>query len=121
MTLRIIKSFPYRNVKNHIIKDYDLTKNTARDLFNTIKQVIATEGSLRPFRNVEYDTLKIYTHAHRSKTVNLVINFDHDEWVLDLDSDKPLCEYGIENETEISLFNNADYEAYRANPEEKWM
>lgn len=32
------------------------------------------------------DCLKLYTKAHGSKTTNLIINLDHDEWILDDDS-----------------------------------
>lgn len=85
---------------------------------------IKTTGAFRAFRNVDYNTLKIYTHAHGSKTVNLVVNFDHDEdWVLDTTekgNGKKLVDYGIGNETEISLFNDQDYLQFKANPEEKW-
>lgn len=105
-----------------MLHDYDLADKTAKDLFNDALNKIQNDGSLRPFRNVKYDTLKVYTHAHGSKTVNLVINFDHDEdWILDLQNDKKkLFEYGIENETEISLFNKDDYLRFKENPEEKW-
>lgn len=69
-----------------------------------------------------YDSLKIYTHAHGSKTVNLVINFDHDEdWLLDMnDAEKKLYQYDIENETELSLFKWDDYVKFKTNPQEKW-
>jgi hypothetical protein len=97
------------------------------------------------------DTLKLYTKAHGAKvgqmlicpifalctyrysqTTNLIINLDHDEWILDDDS-KILAEYGIgmwlckcisagadylaENETEISFFNRELYEEFKKNPE----
>lgn len=122
ITVRVIKSFPYRNVKNIVFQNYDLENKTAKDLFNDALNHIKTDGSFRPFRNVEYDTLKVYTHAHGSKTVNLVINFDHDDdWILDLkDSTKKLFEYGIANETEISMYKLDDYVTYKANPIEKW-
>lgn len=123
ITVRVIKSFPYRNVKNLIFRDYDLQNKTAEDLFKDCLKCIRKEGAFRPFRNVAYDSLKIYTHAHGSKTVNLVINFDHDEdWMLDLkDSVKKLYQYGLENESEISLFRLEDYLSFKANPEEKWL
>lgn len=95
ITIRIIKSFPYRNVKNYILTNYDISTKTSSDLLNDMKQIINTTGSLRPYRNVEYDTLKIYTHAHGSKTMNLVINLDHDDWVLDLNSNLPLHKLGV--------------------------
>lgn len=121
ITIRVIKSFPYRNVKNVVFHGYDLKNKTAADLLKDCLDKVQTDGAFRPFRNVQYDTLKVYTHAHGAKTVNLVINFDHDEdWTLDTASDKKLYQYGIENETEISLFKKSDYVAYKASPEEKW-
>lgn len=124
LTIRVIKSFPYRNVKNFILRNYNLKEKNGHDLFEDCIKHINSEGAFRPFRNVPYDTMKIYTHAHGSKTVNLVINFEHDEddWVLDVKNadGKPLSNYDIENETEISLYNLEDYVKFKANPEEKW-
>lgn len=120
LTLRIIKSFPYRTIKNHVFKDVDLTATTPSQLLDMIKQLIASNSAFRAYRTVDLDTLKIYTHAHGSKTMNLVINMDHDDdWIL-VDGSKPLADYGIENETEISAFNRAQYEEFKKNPEEKW-
>lgn len=122
ITVRIIKSFPYRNVRNHVFQHVDLVNTTAKQFFDTILETIRTEGSLRPYRNVEYDTLKIYTHAHATKTMNLVINMDHDDdWVLDLDdASRKLVDYGMANETEVSIYRRADYDAYVVNPIDKW-
>lgn len=122
ITIRVIKSFPYRNVKNIVLTNYDLKTKTAKDLFNDSIEHIKNTSAFRPFRNVDYDTLKVYTHAHGSKTVNLVINFDHDEdWILNLgDESKKLVDYGVGNETEISLFKMQDYLDFKADPEEKW-
>ncbi|CDK25592.1 unnamed protein product [Kuraishia capsulata CBS 1993] len=120
LTIRIVKSFPYRNVKNYILRDVNLRELTAHDLLDKVVQIINTTGSLRPYRNVVYDSLKIYTHAHGSKTMNLVINLDHDDWVLDVNSSKKLIDYGIENETELSIYNKADYGEFASNPQELW-
>lgn len=125
ITVRIIKSFPYRNVKNHIIKDIDLKSTTPRELLAKLIDIINTTGGLRPYRNIEYNTVKIYTKAHGSKSMNLVINFENDDdWVLVSPSvegsDKSLWDLGIQNETELSLFNWNDYVEYKANPVEKW-
>lgn len=79
-----------------ILHDYDISTKTPRDLFNDMITKINSEGAFRPYRNVEYDSLKIYTHAHGSKTMNLAINFEHDEdWWLDLNSDKSLHQLGV--------------------------
>lgn len=128
ITIRIIKSFPYRNVKNHIVHSIDLKSTTPAALLEQIKTTINTTGTYRPYRNVSYDCLKVYTHAHGSKSMNLVINFDNDEQDIifceDEDNvvnpDKTLWDLGIENETEISIFKYLDYISYKNNPEEKW-
>lgn len=55
--------------------------------------------------------------------MNLVINMDHDDddWVLNMnDNEKKLSEYPIENETELSIYNEQDYLEYKKNPIEKW-
>lgn len=128
ITVRIVKSFPYRNVKNHVIHSINLKETTPAQLLEQIRKLIATTGALRPYRNVTYDTVKVYTHAHGTKSMNLVINFDHDERDILVCEDeqnaksetKTLWDLGVENETEVSVFNYQDYAAFKANPEEKW-
>lgn len=122
LTVRIIKSFPFRNIRNHVFQHIDLQNTTPKQLFELIMQTIKTEGNLRMCRNVGFDTIKIYTHAHGTKTMNLVINLDHDDdWILDVTDDtSSLASFGIENETELSVFKRADYEEYKGNPVDKW-
>lgn len=128
ITVRIVKSFPYRNVKNHIIPSINLKETTPSQLLKQVRNVINTTGALRPYRNVEYDTVKVYTHAHGTKSMNLVINLDHDDRDIlcceDKDNfksvEKSLWDLGVENETEVSVFNYLDYTAFKTNPEEKW-
>lgn len=122
ITIRIIKSFPFRNIRNHVFQHIDLQNTTPKQLYELILKTIQTEGNLRPYRNFDFDTMKIYTHAHGTKTMNLVINMDHDDdWVLDVTDDtSKLVSFGIANETEISVYKRADYEEYKANPVDKW-
>lgn len=130
LTIRIIKSFPYRNVKNHIIKSINLKETTPQKLFEEIVKIINTTGALRPYRNVAYDAIKVYTKAHGTKSMNLVINLEHpdaDSVIFCADDsytvnqpEKSLWEWGIDNETELSLFKWSDYVAFKENPEEKW-
>lgn len=131
LTVRIIKSFPYRNVKNQILPSVDLKNTNPAQLFEMIEKLIATTGGLRPYRTVEYNTLKVYTHAHGSKSMNLVINFegdsDDDFMIFCKDpsntksgTEKCLWDLGIENETELSIFNWEGYQDFKKNPEEKW-
>lgn len=130
LTIRIIKSFPYRNVKNHIIKSINLKETTPKQLFDEVLNIINTTGALRPYRNVAYDAIKIYTKAHGTKSMNLVINMEHpdadsviycgDESYTVTQPEKSLWEWGIDNETELSFFKWSDYAAFKENPEEKW-
>jgi len=63
--------------------------------------------------------MKLYTKAHGAKTTNLIINLDHDDWILD-DDEKILADLGFENETEISFFNRELYKAFEADPQTSW-
>ena len=128
ITIRIVKSFPYSNVKNYIMNSVNLKELTPTQLLDQVKQIIATTASLRPYRNVEYETLKVYTHAHGTKSMNLVINFENDERDIlccrDSDNvvmpDTLLWDLGVGNETELSVFNYKAYKEYKSNPEKKW-
>jgi len=80
---------------------------------------VANQSGWKAYRGGTYDTLKIYAQAHGSKTSNLIINLDHDDWILDDDS-AILSSLGFENETEVSFFNRELYEAFKTNPETKW-
>jgi len=53
------------------------------------------------------------------QTTNLIINLDHDDWILS-DESKTLAESGFENETEVSFFNRDMYEAFKLDPQTRW-
>jgi len=80
---------------------------------------IQSQPAWKPYRKANLDTIKLYTKAHGAKTTNLIINLDHDDWILDDDS-KLLVDVGFENETEVSFFNLGLYEAFKVNPETRW-
>jgi hypothetical protein len=63
--------------------------------------------------------MKLYNQAHSSKTTNLIINLDHDDWILD-DEDKLLVDLGFKNETEVSFFNREAYEKFKIDPKINW-
>lgn len=77
---------------------------------------LRTTPGFKAYRTVTFDTLKLYTQAHSHKTMNLIINLDHDEWILS-DMSKTLAECGAVNETEYSYFNREMYEEYKKNPQ----
>ncbi|KAG0248309.1 hypothetical protein BG011_000222 [Mortierella polycephala] len=120
LTIRVIKSFEYRTSKNLILHNVDLNTTTVGQLRALAIEKVKTQPGWKPYQNVVFDTLKLYTKAHGAKTMNLIINMDHDEdWILS-DDDEILVNRGIENETEISIFNRELYEAYKKHPDIKW-
>lgn len=134
ITVRLIKNFEYRAVKSVVLKDFDLTTVTAAGLIERCKQEVRTVPGYKVYRpildkfgaSLLTDTLKLYAQAHGAKTTHLVINLDHPEWILDNDSPKTLSELGVgalwltENETELSLFNRAEYDAFLEKPTTRW-
>lgn len=119
ITVRVVRSLAYRNVKSLVIKDVDLANTTVGQLEKIICERIQTTPGFAPYRNHKCDSLKIYTLKHGHKSNNLTMNLDHDEWIL-RDKTATLAFAGIEDETEISFFNMEEYEEFRKNPEVKW-
>ncbi|KAI0262965.1 hypothetical protein BC834DRAFT_889881 [Gloeopeniophorella convolvens] len=119
LTIRVIKSFEFRTERSLVLRDVDLEKTTVGDLKARVRDAIQTQPGWKPYRAAVFDTLKLYTQAHAAKTTNLIINLDHDEWILSDDS-KTLVEYGFENETEVSFFNRELYENFKLNPQTRW-
>nr|CAG8509136.1 5725_t:CDS:2 [Entrophospora candida] len=119
LTIRVIKNFEYRTVKSIVLSNINLETTTVSQLKKILIEKINTTSKFAPFRNVIYDTLKIYTKAHGFKNQNLVINTDHDEWLLN-NENETLISYDIENETELSFFNYEAYNNYKSHPDQKW-
>jgi len=119
VTIRVIKSFEYRTERSLVLHRLNLETTTVGELKEIARRAIQTEPACRPYRNAVLDTLKLYTKAHGAKTTNLIINLDHDEWILDDDS-KILTYAGFENETEVSFFSREAYEKFKLNPEIRW-
>ncbi|TEB36093.1 cytoplasmic protein [Coprinellus micaceus] len=119
LTVRIIKSFTYRTEKSLVLHDVNLVETTVGQLKERAGQAVQTQPGWKPYKNVQLDTMKLYTKAHGAKTQNLIINLDHDDWILS-DEQMTLEDLGFENETEVSFFNRADYDAFKQNPETSW-
>ena len=76
LTIRIIKSFEYRNSKNIILHvDPALTVSQLKEeIRNNLPKA---------FVGIPFDTCKIYVKAHGTKTSNLIINMDDDQMLDD--------------------------------------
>jgi hypothetical protein len=77
LTVRVIKSFPHRNVKNILVR-IDASTTTLPILFGLIQEQIRKIPQLTATVQ-KYDSLKLYYQPHGTKTQHLVINFDDDE------------------------------------------
>lgn len=120
ITVRVIKSFAYRTVKPLVLRNLNLLETTVEALKATVRNEIATKPAWKAYRNVELDTVKLYTVAHGHKTTNLIINLEEDPHLMLNDDKRNLASYGIENETELSIYNKAQYDEYVLDPEMKW-
>ncbi|ADV24655.1 cytoplasmic protein [Cryptococcus gattii E566] len=115
LTVRVIKSFEFRTQKSVILKNLDLRTLTVGALMDLVREEVKKGAGFKPYRNLVLDTMKLYTVAHGHKTQNLIINLDHDEWILE--PSKTLEEVGAQNETELSFFNREAYEKFKLDPE----
>ncbi|XP_066497096.1 UPF0538 protein C2orf76 homolog isoform X2 [Hoplias malabaricus] len=119
LTVRLIRSFEHRNFKPVVFRGVNLDQKV-EDFISFVKQDVSTRAGLPPpFKKFNYDTLKIIHQAHGAKTNELVMSLEDDEKLI-LHSGLDLRSCGIANETELALFNMADYEKYKANPQSMW-
>jgi len=116
LVIRVIRSFPHRNIRNIVIKNISLSLSTEELLDLTISNVATNTSLPPPFRRFVYDSMKIEHQAHGSKTSDPVINTEEDLKLFLLPGSS-LAEQGVKNETEISLFKRADYEEYKHGPQ----
>ncbi|KAJ7470496.1 hypothetical protein FB451DRAFT_1400096 [Mycena latifolia] len=119
LTLRIIKSFEFRTERSLVLHNINLESTTVGELKDIARAAVTNQPGWKPYRNVVLDTLKLYTRAHGAKTTNLIINLDHDDWILE-DDGAVLADLGFENETEVSFFNRELYTQFQANPQTSW-
>ncbi|CAG8774090.1 24466_t:CDS:2 [Dentiscutata erythropus] len=112
ITIRIIKNFEYRTVKNVVLHNIKLDTMTVGELKKIIIEKINVTPAFKPFRNVDYGIL--------NNSQNLIINLENDDWILN-DGNASLASCNIENETEFSFFNREAYEIYKSHPDVmKW-
>ncbi|CAO3668416.1 unnamed protein product [Rhizopus stolonifer] len=121
ITVRCIKNFEYRTCKNLVLQHVNLETGTVGDLKKLIQEKIHSQSGWKPYLNVKFDTIKVYTVAHGHKTMNLIINIEDDDKLILSDDTAVLAWQGIENETELSFFNMEDYQQFKNHPDTiKW-
>ncbi|XP_063285219.1 UPF0538 protein C2orf76 homolog isoform X2 [Pelobates fuscus] len=81
--------------------------------------IVTRAGLPPPFKTYSYDKMKIIHQAHGSKTNELVVGLEEDNKLI-LHEEHTLRQAGVANETELALFCDQDYEAYKSNPVSAW-
>ena len=115
LTIRLIRSFEHRNVKNIVLKLSDrniLVKDLKALICSEIKSPTSKHNLPPPFKMFAYDTLKIEHVPFKSKSTDPVINCENDESLI-LSDEKSID--NLVNETEISFFLLKDYIQYKQN------
>lgn len=128
ITIRLIKSFEYRNVKNMVLKDLDLETLTLQGLVDMVRSRLGTESGFVSWgKNACFDALKLYSQPFGAKSQHLVINLEGDDQLLlfsplggQENMSMTLAKLGCKHETEISMFDYAHYEKYKQNPQTLW-
>jgi len=132
VVLRVVRSFPHRNIRPLVLKEVPLSL-TAQQFLDRSKEAVASDASFPPpFRKFTYDSLKIEHQAGGAKTSDPVISKERDETLVLIkpadckDTEiglKTIGELGVRNETEVSLFSWRDYAEYcegDAHGQTKW-
>lgn len=120
ITVRLVRSFEYKTVRSLYFHDLDLASTTLLALKQMVDERVRTTPALKLMEAVPFDTFKLYSQPHGAKTSNPVINLNNDEVMVLEDWERTLERLGFQNETEVSLFVKADYDAYKADPVFKW-
>lgn len=124
VTVRLVKSFEYKNFRNVIFHNLNLSSLTLTDLEKMTRERIEANPLLsRLFPATSptpLDTFKRYYTRHSAKTNNAIINVGEDDKLVIHDYLSKLDEIGFDHETEISWFNWDEYQKFRDNPQFKW-
>lgn len=122
--VRLIKSFEFKNFRNIIFHNIDLSSINLNDLERMTRDRIESNPVLlRLFpkdSSKPLDTFKRYYTRHSAKTNNPIINLGEDDKLLLLDFESKLINLGMGHETEISFFNWEEYQNFCNNPTFKW-
>ena len=119
ITVRLIRSFEHRNIRNVVYHHID-TSMTCKDFMDfVLKDIVSRTDIPPPFRNFDFNKMKIEHQAFGMKSNDPVINRENDEKLI-LRDEKSLADMGVINETVLSFFRLEDYKKYSLNPQLLW-
>ena len=118
VTVRVIKSFEYSNVKYLVVPDLN-KETTFGDLAEKVQTILKNDPMCARYKPFEkYDSFKIYVYPMSAKPATLVINTDHPEWII-TDTKDTLGKWGLGEGAEISYYNRAEFIGFLENPQKK--
>ena len=127
ITLRFIRSCHYANIRTVVLNDLDLDSTSPHKLLKIAQDLLSTNKKLKPYQRVKpeyFDSLRLYSVPGGAKTSDLVINFNDPDTshclTYPTNLHLPLSALGVVHEAEISVYNQDDYNAYKANPVRKF-
>ncbi len=95
VTVRIIKSFEYKNYRSLIFHGVALQMATLEDVARLVRERIEEKAALAQYRACTFDTFKMYYQPFGAKTSNPMINLGNDEALILADEQAPLAALGI--------------------------
>jgi hypothetical protein len=124
VTVRLIKSFEFKNFRNVVFHGLNLSSLNITDLERMTRERIAASPLLSKLFPIDsqfpLDTFKRYYTRHAAKTNNAIINMGDDQNLVLCDHSKSLSDLGFTHETEISFFNWDQYPEFCNDPKFKW-
>lgn len=124
LTVRLIKSFEYKNYRNVVFHNVSLSDLNVGKVEGMVRERIAASPLLNRLFPTDspmpLDTFKMYYQRHAAKTNNPIINIGEDEKLVLCDHTKSLDKLGFSHETEISFFNWDQYQTFINDPKFKW-
>ncbi|CAL8098434.1 unnamed protein product [Calicophoron daubneyi] len=115
--ITFIRSFKYRSTFYLNLPKVSRS-STVAELFDTALNALQKDSSAPPpFKTFTYDGFKIRHKAYGSKSGDLLIEMKTEPIRR---SNQTLKSLGIQNESEVAMFNLADYESFLKDPEFAW-
>jgi Uncharacterized conserved protein (DUF2340) len=107
LTIRLIKSFEFRNIKLMVLRNLDLATMTGADLKKRIGEEMASSSSYKIYRSCQFDSLQIYSVPQQCKPNALVVDTSSTYATL-IDDNRCLSEQliGMPLEEKMSMCEN---------------
>uniref|UniRef100_A0A3B3ZR67 Uncharacterized protein n=1 Tax=Periophthalmus magnuspinnatus TaxID=409849 RepID=A0A3B3ZR67_9GOBI len=112
LTVRLVRSFEYCNFRPVVFREVSLEQSVREFTQHVLK------GNCKFESGKIFNTMKVIHQAHGAKTNDLVMSLDDQDKPF-LQENQTLRDAGVSNETELAFFKKADYDTFKANPQQQ--